>query len=279
MTIDFDRGFTKRPWTTLVGDYPGADVYPTDSFRVEWGPIFHRGRLDGSARVLIVGQDPATHETVCRRILVGEAGQRIQGMLNKLGIITSYLMINTFLYSVYGQGGGTRHIGDAGITRYRNRWINAAVANNHLDAIVTLGGLAKTAVDDWVANDPKGKVNTVPVVPIIHPTYPDSASASGSITKAAAFKKLCADWNDALETLRPLVTPDEVRPLKPYGDTITDEEKTVIPAVDLPAGLPRFMLESPKTWASRQGDTVDHKRGSITVTIPKGFRDWPVIRR
>ena len=136
----------------------------------------------------------------------------------------------------------------------------------------TLGGLAKTGVDDWVANDPKGKVNTVPIVPIIHPTYPDSASASGSITKAAAFKKLCTDWNAALTTLKPLVTPDEVRPLKLYGDTITDEEKTVIPAVDLPPGLPRFMLESPKTWAARLGETTDKKRGSITITIPKGFR-------
>src|SRR6476661_6149957 len=144
MARTFDDGY-RRPYDTLVRDAPGEDVYPADAFRTEWGPIFHRGRLDGSARVLIVGQDPATHETVCRRILVGEAGQRIQGMLNKLGIITSYLMINTFLYSVYGQGGGTRHIGDAGITKYRNRWINAAVAQNSLDAIVTLGGLAKSA--------------------------------------------------------------------------------------------------------------------------------------
>ena len=58
-------------------------MYPTDSFRVEWGPVFHRGRLDGSARVLIIGQDPATHEAICRRILVGEAGQRIQGFLDQ----------------------------------------------------------------------------------------------------------------------------------------------------------------------------------------------------
>ena len=62
MTIDFDPGYTKDPWASLVRDYPDETVYPLKDFRVEWGPIFHRGRLDGTAKVLIVGQDPAAHE-------------------------------------------------------------------------------------------------------------------------------------------------------------------------------------------------------------------------
>ena len=56
-----------------------------DSFRVEWGPLFHRGRLDGTARLLVIGQDPAQSEAVVRRILVGEAGHRTQGLMAKLG--------------------------------------------------------------------------------------------------------------------------------------------------------------------------------------------------
>lgn len=68
------------------------------------GPLFHRGRLDGSARVLVVGQDPAQHESVTRRILVGAAGQRTQGFLARLGIDSSYVMVNAFLCSVFGQG-------------------------------------------------------------------------------------------------------------------------------------------------------------------------------
>ena len=83
-------------------EYPDASVYPPGQFRVEWGPIFHRGRLDGSARILVIGQDPAQHETIVRRVLVGEAGRRLQGFLTKLGITRSYAIINTFLYSVYG---------------------------------------------------------------------------------------------------------------------------------------------------------------------------------
>src|SRR5512147_792397 len=102
MTHPFDPGYFQEPFGTLASDYPGLDVYPPDQFRVEWGPIFHRGRLDGSARVLVIGQDPAQHETVVRRILVGEAGRRLQGLLARLGITRSYVIVNTFLYSVYG---------------------------------------------------------------------------------------------------------------------------------------------------------------------------------
>jgi hypothetical protein len=69
----FDPAYGDDPWRTLVETYPGADVYPPADFRTEWGPIFHRGRLDGSARVLVIGQDPSAHESIARRILVGEA--------------------------------------------------------------------------------------------------------------------------------------------------------------------------------------------------------------
>jgi len=102
MQHPFDSGYCSEPFRTLVCEYPDADVYPPEQFRIEWGPIFHRGRLDGSARILIIGQDPAQHESVVRRILVGRAGRRVQGFLAKLGITTSYVLINTFLYSVYG---------------------------------------------------------------------------------------------------------------------------------------------------------------------------------
>src|SRR5512132_3747842 len=117
MARRFDPGYGQQPYRKLVEDNPGKSAYPITDFRVEWGPMFHRGRLDGSARVLVIGQDPATHETITRRILVGEAGQRAQGLLARLGITRSYVFINSFLYSVYGQGGGTRHIADPGITR------------------------------------------------------------------------------------------------------------------------------------------------------------------
>ena len=59
MTHPFCPGYNNPPYRALVEAYPGAEAYPTAAFRTEWGPIFHRGRLDGSARILLIGQDPA----------------------------------------------------------------------------------------------------------------------------------------------------------------------------------------------------------------------------
>lgn len=82
----FDVGYAEQPFRGLCEDVPGPSAYPPEDFRLEWGPVFHRGRLDGTARLLVIGQDPAQHETIIRRTLVGEAGHRIQGFLAKLGL-------------------------------------------------------------------------------------------------------------------------------------------------------------------------------------------------
>src|SRR6185295_7445521 len=148
---EYDPGYVGEPYKTLVEQYPGVEIYPQHDFRTEWGPIFHRGRLDGTSRVLVIGQDPAQHETVLRRILVGEAGTRVQGFLAKLGIEKSYTLINTFLYSVYGQGGGNKHKNDPAIAAYRNKWIDAVVSTQKLEAILALGLLATEAYQEWKA--------------------------------------------------------------------------------------------------------------------------------
>lgn len=277
MSPQFDPGYTQPIYQSLVDDCPGVDVFPIDAFRVEWGPIFHRGRLDGSARILVIGQDPATHEAMCRRILVGEAGQRVQGFLSKLGVTTSYVMINAFAYSVFGQQGGEDHVNDAGIVAYRNRWLDALTGENPFEAIVSLGHLADDSYTSWKVT-PVGLACGAAYATMMHPTYPDSASRSRRITKAAAMARLCESWNAALTLLHPVVTPDDARPLVPYGDTIDDTDLTPIPAVDLPAGLPPWM-RSLKTWAVRpsRGITAETKRATINVTIPTGNRIWPPI--
>jgi uracil-DNA glycosylase len=272
---EFDLGYVRQPYGRLVTDYPDAAVYPPDSFRVEWGPIFHRGRLDGSARVLLIGQDPAAHEAIARRILVGEAGQRIQGFLTRLGIARSYVLVNTFLYSVFGQGGGDRHIDDAGIAAYRDRWLDAITRSSSIEAIVTLGHLADSAYQMWRAT-PKGAASTAIYANVMHPTYPESASASGSITKKAAFERLCTSWNTALEALHPVVTADSPTPLKLYGTQLAEADLSPIPSADLPAGLPDWM-GSLEAWAARTGATSQDKRATITVTVPKAARTWPPL--
>jgi hypothetical protein len=271
---DFDPGYGHEPFATLCRDYPGVDVYPPKDFRVEWGPIFHRGRLDGSARVLVIGQDPGAHEAIARRILVGEAGQRIQGFLAKLGIETSYVMVNAFVYSVFGQGGGERHRNDPAIAAYRNRWLDALLVDSSVEVIITIGGLAKAALEQW-KQTPGGQASSVPHAAIIHPTFPESASAAGQMKKAAAVARLLDDWNQALTGLAPQVRhPDRPRELTLYG---TAFDKTAdlapIPEIDLPPGIPEWM-RSLRAWAVRKGATRDEKRATVVVTVPRPDRIW-----
>ncbi len=275
MGVDFDPGYVRARYRKLVSDHPDASVYPLSDFRVEWGPIFHRGRLDGTARVLVIGQDPATHEAICRRILVGEAGQRVQGLLARLGITRSYVLANAFLYSVYGQGGGERHVDDPGIVAYRNRWLDAIARDNQLDAVISLGHLADRAHETWRAT-PSGSSCPAAYATVLHPTYPESASRRGQITKAEAFARLCASWNEALVALHPLITQDVPTPLSRYGTSIARTDLAAIPACDLPAGMPPWM-RSLDAWARRTGTDADSKRATITVSIPKKARTWPAV--
>src|SRR3954464_12485190 len=145
MPATFDPGICQEPFVTLCDAAPDPSVFPSGSFRVEWGPIFHRGRLDGTARILCVGQDPAQSEAIVRRILIGMAGHRVQGFLAKLGIERSYVMLNAFLYSVYNQSSAKKHVNDSAIVIYRNRWLSALTASGSLEAVVAFGSLADAA--------------------------------------------------------------------------------------------------------------------------------------
>jgi uracil-DNA glycosylase len=267
MAIDFDPGYGAEPFATLCREFPGSDVYPSADFRTEWGPIFHRGRLDGSARVLVIGQDPAQNENVVRRILVGVAGRRTQGFLAKLGFEVSYCMVNTFLYSVYGQQGGTQHKADAGIVAYRNSWLGALVSSQPIEAVVALGTLADDAWKRFLKT-PAGKATTLPYQHVTHPTAPDSAAGGNPAKLAAATQALLANWNAALTALRPAIQhPDRQAPLTPYGADFLPSELPPIPAADLPAGIPAWMGNE-DSWATRAGSTAAAKRANITITVP-----------
>ena len=265
----FDPGYFQEPFLTLVNDYPGPDVYPPDQFRVEWGPIFHRGRLDGSARMLVIGQDPAASEDITRRILVGAAGHRIQGFLAKLGINHSYVMINTFLYSVYGQQGGEQHKDDPAIIAYRNSWLAALTTPAQLDAVIALGQLADDAWSKFTAQTGPS-VASLPYAHITHPTQPESSSGGDPGKLAAAIKAMLANWNAALEQLHPQIAhPDVPGSLTLYGEAFAHGDLAEVPEADLPPGLPDWMRSS-DAWAQRTGKTAADKRANITITIPAG---------
>ncbi len=269
MTQQFDPGYFQEPFVSLTREYPGEDVYPPGEFRVEWGPIFHRGRLDGSARVLVIGQDPAQHETIVRRILVGEAGRRLQGFLAKLGITTRHVLINTYLYSVYGSVKAKTRRGPR-LVDYRNRWLSALLVGSQIEAVVALGTAANEAWQFWKAT-PDGEKSTVAFAPITHPTQPESSSQGDRTKLAQATKKLLGNWNNGLQALAPAIAhPDTATPLVLYGDTWGEGDRPSVPDIDYPAGIPAWMRQT-DGWARRVGKDALGKRRNITITIPKGF--------
>ncbi|MBX9894378.1 MAG: uracil-DNA glycosylase [Nitrosomonas sp.] len=269
----FDLGYIEEPFIGLCQDYPDSTVYPIENFRIEWGPIFHRGRLDGSARVLLIGQDPAQNEAIVRRILVGEAGQRIQGFLAKLGIDRSYVMINTFLYSVYGNV-PAKIKKSAAIADYRHRWLKALLTTQPIEAVVTMGVLADEAWKTWAAT-PDGRNFSALQVMIPHPTKPESASDGDKQKLRDETQKMLSQWNTALQTLHTAIKhPDQEQPLILYGDTWQPGDKVAIPDFDFPPGLPAWMRES-DNWARRVGKDLTAKRRNITLTVPKGVVPKP----
>ena len=101
---DFDPG-PPQPFHDLFDHVP--DYGPVrQHFWYDWGPVFYRGRLDGTARVLCIASDPGPTERIAGRTLVGDAGQRVQGFLTKLGLTRSYVCLNAFSYALFPSHGG-----------------------------------------------------------------------------------------------------------------------------------------------------------------------------
>ncbi|MEM7537049.1 MAG: uracil-DNA glycosylase family protein [Chloroflexota bacterium] len=213
-------------WSQFFAEAP-IDHYvnhPAGRFRLDFGPVYYRGRLDGSARVLIVGQDPSTNELLAHRVFVGRSGQRIQRVLQKLGITRSYIMLNTFLFSVFGQfNTELRNIADEPtIAGYRHTFLDRIVNENPIEAVIAFGRGAQHACKQW-----PNRTN----LPIFNATHP-----------AADEEFVIPNWNEMLPNVQAIVQPDEdgVVDTTLFGPTLTDADLVPIPSFDLPFGVPSW---------------------------------------
>ncbi len=236
---DWDPG-PPPAFATHFATHPSYAPWKT-RFRLAWGPVFYRGRLDGTARVIAIGQDPATDEDVARRILVGSAGQRVQGFLRKLGLVASYVLVNTFLYGLKGQvDPQARQISASGnITTWRNTLLDM-LAGSQIEAILAFGAGAHQTVDLWP------NASQYFVARLTHPSAREDAA-------------LLQNWNQWLPPLRQRVTPDPTGTPsdQPYGTAFTTEDIAPIPRRDLPFGVP--------TWLGN-GDTATRVKGKDWIT-------------
>ena len=121
------------------------------AFWTAWGPIFYRGRLDGSARLLCIASDPGPTERIAHRTLVGDAGQRVQGFLAKLGLTTSYLCVNAFPYALHPSYGHARRRAARGPMRAGVAATSSTTPSGrtHVEAVVAFGANAQKAFELW----------------------------------------------------------------------------------------------------------------------------------
>ena len=68
-TAGFDPG-PPAAIATICGHCPSPST--PNAFWTAWQPIFYRGRLDGSARLLCIASDPGPTERIAHRTLVGD---------------------------------------------------------------------------------------------------------------------------------------------------------------------------------------------------------------
>ena len=242
-TPHFDKG-PPAELARLFAEVP--DPPEKKDFWFDWGPIFYRGRLDGSARVLCIASDPGPTERIAGRSLVGNAGQRVQGLLAKLGLTNSYVCLNAWAYALHPSAASReeKNLDDKAQAKWRNRLYDAATSSK-LEAIIAFGGMAQEALKLW-ENHPQATVSEIP--------HPSSRNE----------KTLLDEWRQAVIDLRAFVTPDpdgdNTGPN--YGSKFSEADYAPIPAADLPFGAPHFLGDD--AWVRSSG----HGQNSVERPSP-----------
>lgn len=197
--------------------------HPSQRFRTAFGGVLYRGRLDNTARILVVGQDPSTDEAIARRAFVGSAGQRLQKFFQKIGITRSYTIINTFAYSIKGQfNTEMRNISlEAPLKNFREDLMNTIIDKNSIQAVLAFGAGAKHAVENWDNQE------NIPVINLVHPTAPETTTHPS--------------WNAQFATIAAAIEPDDpaIVDVSPYSGRWNKELHQIdVPRYDLPYDTP-----------------------------------------
>jgi uracil-DNA glycosylase len=224
-----------------------------DLFWYDWGPVFYRGRLDRSARVLCIASDPGPTERIAGRTLVGDAGQRVQGFLHKLGVTRSYACVNAYAYALLPSRSMTAIpiLAEPEQQSWRNE-LFSMIVGQQLQAIVTFGLQARIAVEQWT-DAPPVMIKKVP-----HPSSRDAA-------------KLITEWRTAVADLRTVVTPDpDGNNSGPnYDEKFSESDYGPIPRGDLPFGLPSWLGDDSRGRQSRpkRRNTVERDPADLLHTL------------
>ena len=133
---------------------------------------------------------PGPTERIAGRTLVGDAGQRVQGFLSKLGLTHSYACVNAYAYALLPSRSMSAIpiLSEPEQQSWRNELFSMIIGPD-LQAIVAFGLQARIAVEQW-ATAPPVMIKKVP-----HPSSRDAA-------------RLVTEWRAAVADLRTVLTPD-----------------------------------------------------------------------
>ena len=221
--VDFDPG----PPAAIAAHFAALPSYGAhrDLFWYDWGPVFYRGRLDGTPRLLAIASDPGPTERIAGRTLVGDAGQRVQGFLSKLGLNHSYVLVNAFAYALHPSlsSKALPLLAEADHQQWRNHLLDE-IGGPGIQAIVAFGVNARDALHQW---------DTRPDVPTFEIPHPSSRNVTDLLDR----------WRAAITGLRQIVPPDPGGDaMAPnYGTELAETDYGRIPAADLPFGLPSWV--------------------------------------
>lgn len=249
--VEFDPG----PPAEVAEHFDKLPSYAShrDLFWYDWGPVFYRGRLDRSARLLCIASDPGPTERIAGRTLVGDAGQRVQGFLSKLGLTRSYACVNAYAYALLPSRSMSAipFLSEPEQLSWRNE-LFAMIIGPELQAIATFGLQARTAVE---------LMTTAPAVMIKKVPHPSSRDATRLIT----------EWQAAVTDLRTVVTPDPDGDNSGpnYGERFSESDYAPVPRHDLPFGVPSWLGDDASGRRSRpkRRNTVERDPADLLHTL------------
>jgi uracil-DNA glycosylase len=209
-------------WAELFAQTPnyrglGKAVLNREAFRWHHGPMFYRGRLDGSAKVMLVGQEGAQDESLSHRSFTGGTGARMQHFLRHLGFDRSYLFLNSFVYPIFGQyTPDLRPLAQdprSPIFAHRKLIFDKAAVDGDIRLVVAVGKAAKESVASWIeahggSADPdhldQATRGSLPArLRFVGVLHPGAAAAGGGGT--AAIK---ADFQRAIDLVEGFIAAD-----------------------------------------------------------------------
>lgn len=182
-------------------------------------------------------------------------GRRVQGFLTKLGLTTSYALVNAFPFAVHPSkvSKALPLLSDPAQLVWRNRCYDL-VADSRLEAIIAFGGTAQAALRLW---------DTAPDVPTFEIPHPSAHNAAD----------LAAKWAAAIPAARAAVTADpggdQTGPN--YGAEIIEADYARIPPADLPYGQPIWVGDD--RWG-RTDSPRHNNSNACSSTDPDRTMTW-----